>query len=107
MKIPQSIRIGGREYDICNKSVVTVDYHECSGTILYGDGVIELSDIQRGHDSRCITLLHEVFHGIAHHMGLEMEDEEKIVDAFARGMYMVLEDNADRLFDLKVVSAGE
>lgn len=100
MKIPQSIRIGGREYEIREKDVVVVDFHECSGSICYGDGVIELSGIQRGHDSRCVTLLHEVFHGIAHHMGLEMEDEEKIVDAFARGMYMVLQDNAGRLYDL-------
>ena len=100
MKSPNSIRIGGREYEIREKDIVTVDFHECSGAINYGDGIIELSGIQRGHDSRCITLLHEVFHGVARHMGLELDDEETVVDAFARGMYMVLQDNAGRLYDL-------
>lgn len=100
MNIPERIRIGGIEYSICNKDVVVVDLHECTGSIHYGDGIIELSNIQSGHDSRCVTLLHEVLHGIARHMGLEMENEEEIVDAFARGLYMVLQDNDDRLFDL-------
>ena len=100
MNIPERIRIGGIEYSICNKDVVVVDLHECTGSIHYGDGLIELSNVQNGHDSRCVTLLHEVFRGIARHMGLEIENEETVVDAFARGMYMVLEDNADRLFDL-------
>lgn len=100
MKIPEKIRIGGVEYSVVNRSVVIVDCHECTGAIHYGENVIELSDVQRGHDSRCITLLHETFHGIVRHMGLDLKDEETVVEAFARGMYMVLEDNADRLFDL-------
>ena len=50
---------------------------------------------------RCITLLHEILHGIRNHAGLEIEDEEAIVDMFARGIYQVLQDNGERLFDLK------
>jgi hypothetical protein len=40
-------------------------------------------------------------------MGLECDNEEEIVDAFARGFYMVLQDNGGRLFDLKEVAEGE
>ena len=50
---------------------------------------------------RCQTLWHEILHGIRNHAGLVIENEEEVVEMFAKGIYQVLQDNGARLFDLK------
>jgi hypothetical protein len=106
MKIPESIRIGGVEYAVRyaeNVRIVNdivygmIDYDKCEITLSTTDG----NSIQH----QCITLWHEILHGIRNHNGMEIEDEEKIVDMFAKGIYQVLQDNGGRLFDLKEVTA--
>lgn len=102
MKLPKSIRIGGVEYEIQQKDVVMLDNKLQLGTIHYHECKIELLSDGTTHQQQCMTLLHEVGHAILRHMGIETkDDEERIVDAFARGFYMVLQDNGGRLFDLK------
>lgn len=101
MKIPESIRIGGVEYEIKMKDVLLLDNKMQLGVIHYQECEIELLSEGTGHQQRCVTLIHEICHGIMRHMGLECDNEEEIVDAFARGFFMVLQDNGDRLFDLK------
>ncbi|MBE6985960.1 MAG: hypothetical protein E7433_00850 [Ruminococcaceae bacterium] len=74
----------------------------CYGTINYDESTITLSKADgTEHQRRCITLWHEILHGIRNHAGLEIENEEEIVDMFARGIYQVLQDNGSRLFDLE------
>lgn len=71
------------------------------GHIDYENCVIELSDtVGTSHQKRCVTLLHEILHGVREHAGLEIENEEVIVDMFAKGLYQVLQDNGQRLFDI-------
>lgn len=103
MNIPESIRIGGVEYGIVFEPFLSNENgHELLGQIRYQQGIIALSEnAEMCHDVACMTLLHEVLHGLARHFDLALEDEETIVDAFARGLFQVLQDNADRLFDLK------
>jgi hypothetical protein len=102
MKIPNSIRIGGIEYTVTYEPNVRLGNELCYGTISYDDCKITLSETDgTGHQRRCVTLLHEILHGIRNHAGLRIEDEEEIVDMFARGLYQVLQDNGARLFDLK------
>ena len=102
MKIPKSVRIGGVEYEVRYEPNLRHDNNLCYGAISYDNSVITLSETDgTGHQMRCITLLHEILHGIRNHAGIEIEDEETVVDMFARGMYQVLQDNGGRLFDLK------
>ena len=102
MKIPQSVRIGGVEYEVRYEPNLRLNNELCYGAINYDNSVITLSQTDgTGHQKRGIILLHEILHGIRNHAGLEIENEEEIVDMFARGIYQVLQDNGDRLFDLK------
>lgn len=102
MKIPNSVRIRGVEYEVRYEPNLRLNNNLCYGAINYDNSVITLSETDgTGHQMRCITLLHEILHGIRNHAGLEIEDEETIVDMFARGIYQVLQDNGGRLFDLK------
>lgn len=102
MKIPDSIRIGGVEYEILKQPQVRLDNRICYGAINYNASKITLSETDcEGHQIMCITLLHEVLHGIRYHAGLEIKNEETVVDMFAKGLYQVLQDNGKRLFDIK------
>lgn len=102
MKIPDFVRIGGVEYEVFdNQPSLNDGENLLYGQIDYRESTIRLSDLREGHQMKCITLLHEILHGIRNHAGLEIENEEEVVDMFARGLYQVLQDNGGRLFDLK------
>lgn len=102
MKIPNSVRIGGVEYAVVYTPHLNDGIHLAYGHIDYENCVIELSDtVGVSHQKRCVTLLHEILHGIREHAGLEIENEEAVVDMFAKGLHQVLQDNGQRLFDIK------
>lgn len=102
MKIPESVRIGGVEYEVIdNVSGLNDGQNVLAGEINYNDSVIRLNEVVAGHQMKCITLWHEILHGIRNHAGIEIADEETVVELFARGIYQVLQDNGARLFDLK------
>lgn len=103
MKIPESVRISGLEYRVKEVPLLTDGLHELSGQIDYRTQTIKLS--QAGYPkngSKALTLWHEIIHGILMDRGLELDDdtEEAVCEAVARGVYQVLQDNADRFFDL-------
>ena len=101
MKIPNKIRIAGAEYDVCFEPQL-----RDGGRVLYGQidyqsmKIILNEDCNRDHQRACLTLLHEVLHGIVEANGMTVEREEAVVEMFARGLYQVLQDNGARLFDL-------
>ena len=102
MKIPDSIRIGGIEYAIDKVPNLRDGNKLLYGQIDYDSSQIHMSDTDcKSHDMYCITLLHEILHGIQDHSGVKIENEEAVVDMLAKGIYQVLQDNAPRLFDLK------
>ena len=102
MKIPESIRIGGIEYAVKYAENVRLGNELCFGKIDYGESSITLSTTDGvGHQHQCVTLLHEILHGIRYHAGIPVENEEEVVDMFARGIYQVLQDNGRRLFDIR------
>lgn len=110
MKIPESVRIGGIEYPVVYVDNLNNGVQLAYGHIDYENCRIELSNTAgTAHEKRCVTLLHEILHGIRNHAGLEIENEEVIVDMFAKGIYQVLQDNGLRLFDieLKVVHSND
>ncbi len=105
MKIPESVRIGGVEYEIVYTENLNDGLCVAYGHIDYDNCAIELSDTHgTAHEKRCMTLWHEILHGIREHNGMLIDNEEAIVEMFARGIYQVLQDNGGRFFDLKKVS---
>lgn len=107
MKIPTSIRIGGVEYAITSEANPRIGNKLVYGKIDYDNAQIVLSDTDGyEHQRRCITLWHEILHAIREHNGMEIEEEERVVEMFARGLYQVLQDNGGRLFDLKETTNG-
>lgn len=102
MKIPDSVRIGGVEFKIKLEPNIRDGARLSFGYIDYYESEIQLSTTDgAGHQKRCQILLHEILHGIREHAGLAIENEEEVVNMFAKGLYQVLQDNAGRLFDLK------
>jgi hypothetical protein len=101
VKIPESVRIGGVEYAISYVENLRNGNQLAYGYIDYDNCKIELSATDGiGHQKRCQTLLHEILHGVRQHAGLEIENEEAVIEMFAKGIYQVLQDNGGRLFDL-------
>ena len=101
MKIPNSVRIGGVEYSVEYVENLNNGVNLAYGHIDYDNCVIELSaNVGTAHEKRCHTLWHEILHGIREHAGLEVENEEAVVDMFAKGIYQVLQDNGQRFFDI-------
>lgn len=101
MKIPESVRIAGVEYKVQLVPNLNNGTNLAYGHIDYENSCIELSDtIGIEHQKRCQILWHEILHGIRENNGMEIENEEEIVDMFAKGIYQVLQDNGARLFDL-------
>ena len=102
MKIPNSIRIGGVEYEIQMSDIVRIGTELCYGAIDYTESVIHLSEgDSKGHQHQCVTLWHEILYGIFNHASMKVENEEEIVEVLSKGIYQVLQDNGKRLFDLK------
>lgn len=101
MKIPESIRIGGIEYAIDYVDNLRNGNELLCGQIDYGNGMIHLSATDcTGHEYRCLTLWHEILHGIREHACMKIDNEEEIVEMFSKGVYQVLQDNGRRLFDI-------
>ena len=102
MKIPESIRIGGVEYEIEYVENLREGNRLLYGQIDYDNNKLRLSASDGiGHQHRCITLLHEVLHGIREHACMDIENEEEVVEMFSKGLYQFLQDNGGRLFDIK------
>lgn len=103
MNIPDKIRIAGTDYTTVYKDCVVLNSQECYGTCDYEHSIISISNRgDVGNQHQCVTYLHEMLHAIAHayKIPLPEEDEEKIVDSFAVGLYQVIRDN-DGVFENK------
>lgn len=102
MKIPESVRIHGVEYPVKYTENLNDGVNLCYGHIDYDNSCIELSaTCGTEHQKRCQTLWHEILHGIREQNGMSIENEEAVVDMFAKGVYQVLQDNGRRFFDIK------
>lgn len=102
MIIPDSVRIAGVEYRVVFVPDLNDRLNLLYGEIDYEKCIIEISSTScESEHMKCITLLHEILHGIRKNSGLEIKNEEQIVDMFARGLYQVLQDNQSRMFENK------
>lgn len=101
MKIPKSVRIGGVEYDVEFAEIVRMGAELCYGSISYPDTLIQISETDAGeHQHQCVTLWHEILHGLFYHACMKVENEEEIVEVLSKGIYQVLQDNGRRFFDI-------
>jgi outer membrane receptor protein involved in Fe transport len=107
MKIPESVRIAGVEFEVKYVPNLNNGTNLAYGYIDYENSTISLSDTNgTEHQRRCQILWHEILHGIRENNGMEIENEEAVVDMFARGIYQVLQDNGARFFDLERCTDG-
>lgn len=106
MNIPKSVRINGVEYAVLQDCKNLNDGIHClRGQICYRKCTIELAE-GLAHQTACMTLIHEILHGIVEASGQAIEEEESVIELFARGLYQVLQDNGERLFDLEIKEVG-
>jgi hypothetical protein len=92
--IPEKIKIGYLEYDInTTDKILVLNARECSGLIHYEDVIIEINSI-RSIQSQEQIFWHEILHGIINDRDIELgENEEKIIDNLAKGIYALMKDN--------------
>lgn len=96
MDIPKEIKIGGTKYAVKPVHKLVGDVGLLHGLIDYIDCTISLNEDQDWQVS-CETVIHEILHGIIYHYNVHIDNdkEEEVVDAMAKGLYQVLEDNWD------------
>lgn len=102
MKIPESVRINGVDYDVQFESRLNDGVNLLLGQVDYDRCIIKLNPDVQAHQKNCVTLWHEILHALCYNADLKLPDEqeEQIVSALAKGIYQVLQDNGRKLFDI-------
>lgn len=102
IKIPEQVRIGGVDYKVDAMPNLRRGSGLLYGEISFDECCIHLSQTDgAGSERQKITLLHEILHGILWHYwsGEEIEQEEELVTALSKGLFQVLKDNEESLFE--------
>lgn len=97
MKIPNTIKIGWRNYLIKKCSDRRNDKGQLlAGQINYDDHIIYLDDDVVHPKQQQLSFLHEVIHGIFQMQGQsEWRTNEDLVEAISEGLFQVIDDNPD------------
>ena len=98
MKLPEKIRIAGVDYDVKMVNYLNNGVNLAYGHIDFVKNTISLSATEpMSVGSTGITLLHEILHGVLQHYGtaVTLENEENVIDVFAKGLYQVIRDNKE------------
>lgn len=93
MKIPKTVKIGGKVYDVEITDKFDLGNVNVSAEILYNDLVIRVSP-QQAPGKMEADFIHELIHGIYDFLGYRNHDEKRI-DELAQALYMVIMDNPD------------
>lgn len=95
MQITNSIKICGINYAIEEQEYLIDGNDLLHGTIEYDNARIIISTRNnRNEQLKLITFMHEIMHAMARHFGdHETNDNEAIIDMFAKGMYQVIIEN--------------
>jgi hypothetical protein len=93
MFITDKVKIGCYEYEVTQQSEpLILDAHEMCGVISYENNTIRLNN-KRSAQRIEQTFWHEVIHGICYDRGLEINDDENVVEELAKGFYQFIKDN--------------
>ncbi|AFC62008.1 hypothetical protein G166_gp76 [Clostridium phage phi8074-B1] len=101
------LKIGGLTYDLqLLDSPPKLNGNAVLGMINYDRQEIYISNEQH-IETKLVTILHEILHGIVHDRNLPVGgNEENIVDGLSRGIYQILVDNP-RLMNMLVYKLHE
>ena len=94
MKIPNRIRIGGQDINVCIKDRLV---NEKLGMICLASGELKIAekfyDSKQSESSKINTFIHEVVHGVLNTMGEnKLSSDEKFVTTFASLLVDVIEE---------------
>jgi hypothetical protein len=96
MKIPEQVKIGWRNYKVEQGEHRAAD----NGGDLYGEIQYEKSNIflydKLPEDEKCVTLLHEILHGIFYITGhKDLRENESIIECISENLYQIIRDNPE------------
>lgn len=92
MKIPESIKIGGKTYKVEITDKLVFGSADHSAEIMYSDLIIRICP--QAQAKMQADLMHELVHGIFDHLGYKDHDEKQI-DELSNALYMVITDNPE------------
>ena len=95
MNIPESVKIGYKDYKVDEQEHLNDDTRLLDGQIDYGENKIHLFQRLTDADKKA-TLLHEIIHGIDRFMIIGLSEEQ--VEKLGEGLAMVIRDNESALF---------
>lgn len=99
--IPESIKIGYRDYKLEKWKQTVASANEAQGQFFSKEGVIGYTSDEEGV-SHANTILHEIIHGVIYQWNIDVgEKEEAIVNGITNGLTTVFVDNPDLMGYLK------
>ena len=96
MKIPKTIKIGWRIYEVkfINEEIRDKNGGLLDGQIDFNNHIIYIDNNIIYEDERIVTFLHEVVHGIFHsYCNSKWNDDEDLVECVAEGLFQLIRDN--------------
>ena len=101
-KIPQSIKIGYRDYKLEKWKQTVASANEAHGQFFAKEGIIGYTDEEKGV-SHANTILHEILHAVVYQWNIELgeKEEETLVNSLTNGLVTVFVDNPDLMDYLK------
>lgn len=92
MEIPSKVKIGSIEYTVKRSTRPCKNDINVDGEIIYDMGTIEIREGSgECKDYQDMVFVHEVMHGIFHHMCIEQDDE--LIKKISMGLHQVIKDN--------------
>lgn len=103
MEIPNKVKIGGIEYTVTKSTRPCKNDINVDGEIIYDMGTIELRDGSgECKDYQDMVFVHEVMHGIFHHMCIEQDEE--LIKKISMGLHQVIKDNPNIFNEHSIIS---
>lgn len=95
MHIPSRVRVGSCDYTVeFVEHPLTLNGQECLGIVDCNMHQISINRNVGDQQRHELTFLHELLHAIVNERGLELDNEETIVDELAKGLHQVIRDNS-------------
>ena len=92
MKIPQQVKIGGKNYTVEQTNNLHLGRKHYSGEVDYENLVIRIC--LNAKETMETTLLHEILHAVHTFLGYSNHNEKRISE-LANTLYMIIQDNSE------------
>lgn len=94
MHIPSNVRVGSCDYTVgFVEHALTLNGQECLGIVDCNMHRISINRTLGDQQQREQTFLHELLHAVVNERGLELDNEELVVNELAKGLHQVIRDN--------------